>query len=205
MGEPFPLAHPHYGRYLDSFLNRLNSRSGLGSESRQAIAGSKASDVVFVVRPLLQREILTGLLTSTSELVFYAGTLPFLTIIWAAASLGLTLAKVLAPIAALASSVVLFCGWIPQIGIWLYCEVGAPNVNEHVPNWCPTSPINTAKDSYNVAYNVGLGKDFLGLVIAVALIASIILVAIAMSRRRKRGMEDHVLKTVPVDSPVLTS
>lgn len=144
-------------------------------------------------------------LTYTSKLVFYAGTLPFLTLIWAAISLGLTMATVLAPIAALMSSIAAFCCWIPQVGIWLYCEVGAPNVNEHVPQWCPTSSINTASNSYDAVYSVGLGKDFLGLVIAIAIIASIVLAAIAKTRQGKGATTAYPLKTVTSEDAVLPS
>lgn len=139
------------------------------------------------------------LLTFTSKLVFYAGTLPFLTVIWAATSLGLKLATVSAPVVALISPAILFCGWVSQIGVWLYCEVGAPNVNENVPSWCPTSSVNTAKNSYNVPYNLGLAKDFVGVVVAVAFVMFMVMSAIARYKQRRGGTENHVLKTTSVE------
>lgn len=142
------------------------------------------------------------LLISTSELVFYAGTLPFLTIIWTAVSLGLKLATVFAPIAALISSAILFCGWVSQIGVWLYCEVGAPNVNENVPGWCPTSSINKNQSSYSVPYNLGLGKDFLGVVIALTFVMFMVMTAVARSKQRRGGTEDHLLKPNSVEGYV---
>lgn len=142
------------------------------------------------------------LLTFTSKLVFYAGTLPFLTVVWAATSLGLKLAAASAPVTALISPAILFCGWVSQISVWLYCEVGAPNANESVPGWCPTSSINTAKNSYNVPYSLGLAKDFVGVVIALAFVMFMVMAAVARSKQRKGGTENHVLKTTPVEGSV---
>ena len=48
--------------------------------------------------------------------------------------------------------------------------MGARNVEEYVPTWCPTSSVNTAGDMYDGAYKMGLGKDFIALVVIVALI-----------------------------------
>lgn len=79
-----------------------------------------------------------------------------------------------------------------QVSIWLECESSAPTAPDaiedsailgNIPHWCPTYSIDKVDRSYRAAYDLGMAKDLIGLVVTVAFIG---LFGLAMRARVKQ-------------------
>jgi len=127
--------------------------------------------------------------------------MPVLTIIWAALNVALTRLLSQLPILSLITSIVIFCGWMIQFNVWMYCEVTAPNIEEQSPSWCPNSSV---WNGHRARYGIGMGKDWLGLIIMVALLAYITLAAMAIARGRKASKQSFGMQKLSDDTQALT-
>ncbi len=121
-------------------------------------------------------------------LVFYAGTMPFITLFWAALDIGLASVASLSPVHALISSIFLLCGWITQFSIWMQCEMTAPNVDESFSGseWCPNAQLSDHGSTLkSTTGDIGTARAFIGLVVAVGAFVYMVLAAVSVARGRK--------------------
>lgn len=84
----------------------------------------------------------------------------------------------------------------------MYCEVTAPNIEEQDPSWCPNSSV---WGDYLVRYGIGMGKDWLGLIIMVALLVYVTLAAMAIARGRKASRQGFGMQKLADTQPLTES
>ena len=140
-----------------------------------------------------------------STMIFYAGAMPLVSILWAVIDIFLSLAASISPLHALASAILFFCCWIAQISVWISCQV-TPNSQgiSAGHGWCPNAgiPKNVQADSMNsmgmiTSYGavadktntLGLMRSIFGIVVATGVAAYVVLagVAVEKSKRVKRS------------------
>lgn len=102
--------------------------------------------------------------------------------------IGLASVGSLSPVHGLISSILLLCGWIAQVSIWMQCELTAPGINESFSGsqWCPNAGLSSrASALYYTTENIGCARAFIGLVVAVGAFVYMVLAAVTVARARK--------------------
>lgn len=129
-----------------------------------------------------------ALLNYNSELVFYSGTMPTASTVWAAVSLIIALRATIRPVLALVVSIFLITGWAVQLAFWFACEEAPPN-RFSTAAFCPTRgawPL-----SQGTVYELGVAKNTLGVLIMTLILAFMGLTSIAVHKSRKDLPPDY--------------
>ena len=165
--------------------------SGIWAQDMAKLAQSgKPSNTYATLLLLYSIEINTDTSSVSRQLVFYTGTMPFLTLFWAALDIGLASMASLSPMHALISSIALLSGWLIQFSIWMQCELTAPVMQEGFSGspWCPNAQLSVFDDAstlQNVTENLACARAFIGLVVAVGAFVYMVLAAVSVARNKK--------------------
>jgi len=143
---------------------------------------------------------------SAMPIIFYAGTVPLLTLIQATLQIAcLHFYTYLSSTFVLAVAVLATTAWIAQATIWTICELpGSIPGTRNTPSpplWCPQHAFKDHGGDLDVGLTIF--KDILGWIMLVASLATAILAFLTMRQesRGKRSHEFHELVEIPPTPP----